>query len=102
MAVKRVHGTAEVAEALGLRPATVQQYARNGRVPFDTTPGGHRRFDIDEVRAALDARRDPRPRPAGPLALLRRRTLRRVPRLVRRPPVRPLRRALRADRTADR
>lgn len=56
MVVHRVHGTTDVAEALGLRPATVQQYARNGRIPFDATPGGHRRFDIDEVRAALDAR----------------------------------------------
>lgn len=59
MDVNRVHGTAEVAAALGLRPATVQMYARNGRIPFDATPGGHRRFDIEEVRAALAA---PRPR----------------------------------------
>jgi hypothetical protein len=28
-------------------------YARNGRIPFDSTPGGHRRFDVDEVRVAL-------------------------------------------------
>jgi hypothetical protein len=28
-------------------------YARNGRIPFDQTPGGHRRFDLDEVRQAL-------------------------------------------------
>jgi excisionase family DNA binding protein len=55
MDVNRVHATAEVAEALGLSPATVQQYARNGRIPFDATPGGHRRFDIEEVRAALAA-----------------------------------------------
>lgn len=53
---RRAHGTGEVASALGLRPATVQMYARNGRIPFDTTPGGHRRFDVDEVRAALDLR----------------------------------------------
>lgn len=57
MDVNRVHATAEVAEALGLSPATVQQYARNGRIPFDATPGGHRRFDIEEVRAALAAGR---------------------------------------------
>lgn len=53
MDASRVHGTAEVAAALGLRPATVQMYARNGRIPFDATPGGHRRFDVEEVRAAL-------------------------------------------------
>lgn len=53
MDVNRVHATAEVASALGLQPATVQMYARKGRIPFDATPGGHRRFDIEEVRAAL-------------------------------------------------
>lgn len=42
-----------VAEILGVRPTTVQRYAREGRIPFAATPGGHRRFDIDEVRAAL-------------------------------------------------
>ena len=50
----------------GLRPATVQQYARNGRIPFDTTPGGHRRFDIEEVRVALALRSGGRlPRRSG-------------------------------------
>ena len=58
MVVKRTQSTSEVSAALGLRPATVQQYARNGRIPFDTTPGGHRRFDTDEVRAALALRQD--------------------------------------------
>ena len=24
-----------------------------GRIPFDVTPGGHRRFNVDEVRLAL-------------------------------------------------
>lgn len=50
---ERVAKTSEVAAELGLAPATVQKYARDGRVPFSTTPGGHRRFDIGEVRAAL-------------------------------------------------
>jgi hypothetical protein len=53
MGVNRVHRSGALAAALGLRPATVQQYARNGRIPFDTTPGGHRLFDIEEVRSAL-------------------------------------------------
>lgn len=57
MVTRRTCTTADVAAALGLRPATVQMYARNGRIPFDTTPGGHRRFDIEEVRDALDVRR---------------------------------------------
>lgn len=45
--------TQEVARALHVGPATVRKYARQRRVPFDTTPGGHRRFDIDEAVAAL-------------------------------------------------
>lgn len=45
--------TGDVARAVGLRPSTVQLYARNGRIPFDVTPGGHRRFNVEEVRTAL-------------------------------------------------
>lgn len=45
--------TQQVASALNVRPATVQLYARNGRIPFDLTPGGHRRYNLEEVRAAL-------------------------------------------------
>jgi uncharacterized protein len=42
-----------VAEALGVTPERVRQYAIAGRIPFRTTPGGHRRYDIEAVRAAL-------------------------------------------------
>src|SRR5680860_1079421 len=44
---------ARVAEALHVRPATVRKYARDHILPFDTTPGGHRRFDVDEVVQAV-------------------------------------------------
>lgn len=47
--------TSEVAAQLGLASATVQKYAREGRIPFGTTPGGHRRFNVEEVRAALSS-----------------------------------------------
>lgn len=50
---RRRSTTAEVAAAFRLRPATIQLYARQGRIPFGTTPGGHRRFDVDEVGEAL-------------------------------------------------
>jgi len=49
----RTATTAEVAEVLHLSPATVQLYAREGRIPFDRTPGGHRRYNIAEVQLAL-------------------------------------------------
>lgn len=51
--VGRSATTAEVAAALGVSPATVQWHARRHRIPFDVTPGGHRRYDVAEVQAAL-------------------------------------------------
>lgn len=42
-----------VAEALGVSVDTVGRYAREGLIPFATTPKGHRRFDLGEVRQAL-------------------------------------------------
>lgn len=59
MTPARTATSSAVAAALGLRPATVQRYARNGQIPFDRTPGGHGRFNIDEVRAALDQKPTP-------------------------------------------
>ncbi len=41
--------------SLHVKAATVRQYARAGRVPFDVTPGGHRRFDVDEVVQAMSS-----------------------------------------------
>lgn len=38
----------------------MRKYARQGRVPFDQTPGGHRRFDIEEAVAALAGEREER------------------------------------------
>jgi excisionase family DNA binding protein len=43
----------EVAAALHVGPAAIRKYARAGRIPFVTTPGGHRRYDLEAVRAAL-------------------------------------------------
>jgi excisionase family DNA binding protein len=49
----RTQSSAEIARGIGLAAATIQKYAREGRIPFHATPGGHRRFDLDEVRSAL-------------------------------------------------
>lgn len=46
--------SAEVGLMLGLSAATIQRYAREGLIRHNTTPGGHRRFDIDEVIADLE------------------------------------------------
>lgn len=45
--------TAGVAAELGLSPSAVQKYARDGHIPFETTPGGHRRYSLEEVWRAL-------------------------------------------------
>ena len=53
--VDRTAEAAEVAAAVGVSVDSIGRYAREGRIPFSTTPGGHRRFSIDEVRHALGA-----------------------------------------------
>ena len=45
--------SAELAEALNVSSETVRQYAEAGRIPFDVTPGGHRRYSLEDVRYAL-------------------------------------------------
>lgn len=49
----RTATTQQVAAALRVTTSTVQAYSRERRIPFDVTPGGHRRYDIDEVRTSL-------------------------------------------------
>jgi|SRR5680860_91815 len=58
--MERLLTTAQLAAQLELRPATVQMYAREHDIPFNETPGGHRRFNVDEVRAALAMRKSRR------------------------------------------
>ncbi len=53
--MERTSTSADVALTLGLSPASIQRYARDGRIPFVMTAGGHRRFNIDEVRRSLGA-----------------------------------------------
>jgi excisionase family DNA binding protein len=50
--------TRDIARLLHVSEETVRQYAREGRIPFETTPGGHRRFDAVAVRTALAAEKD--------------------------------------------
>jgi|GEM_PF-2580917 len=70
--------TKDIANALGVDEQTVRRYAREGIIPFAQTLGGHRRYDLDEVQAALalarKARFEPldllgeeRPRLASPM-----------------------------------
>jgi len=60
---ERVLSAGQVARALGLAPKTIQHHASRGRMPFDLTPGGHRRYNLAETRQALKPyRRAPRAR----------------------------------------
>lgn len=43
--------SAQVADILNVSPKTVQRYAREGKLPFQLTLGGHRRY---EERAILE------------------------------------------------
>ena len=42
-----------VARALKVSGETVRYQARQGRIPFEVTPGGHRRYRISAVKEAL-------------------------------------------------
>lgn len=50
---ERTARSGEIAAAFGVSPATIQAYARTGRLPHSTTPGGQYRFNLDEVREIL-------------------------------------------------
>jgi len=42
--------TAEVADLLHVSPKTVSRWAKEGRLPFLKTLGGHRRYPEHEIR----------------------------------------------------
>jgi len=58
--------TKDIARALDVDEQTVRRYAREGIIPFAETLGGHRRYDLDEVRAALARARARRLEPLDP------------------------------------
>lgn len=51
---QRTHSARDVAAAFGVAPVTVRLWASQGRLPHSRTLGGHRRFDLDEVRLAAN------------------------------------------------
>ena len=46
--------TAEVAEILSVSPKTVSRWAKEGKLPFMKTLGGHRRYPEAEIRALAE------------------------------------------------
>jgi hypothetical protein len=51
----RDRSSSQLAKELGVSAGTIRYHARRNSLPFDRTPGGHRRYDIDEVRSTLAA-----------------------------------------------
>ena len=50
--------TAEVADILHVSPKTVSRWAKEGRLPFLKTLGGHRRYPELEIRELADELRE--------------------------------------------
>jgi excisionase family DNA binding protein len=47
--------TNEAAAILQVSPKTVSRWAKEGKLPFIRTLGGHRRYPEDEIRALADS-----------------------------------------------
>ena len=45
---------AEVADLLSVSPKTVTRWAKEGKLPFMQTLGGHRRYPEAEIRELID------------------------------------------------
>lgn len=45
--------TREASEALGIHPQTLRRWEREGKVTPEQTPGGHRRYDLMELRRVM-------------------------------------------------
>jgi excisionase family DNA binding protein len=52
--VPRYLRTTEVADILHVSPKTVSRWAKEGRLPFLRTLGGHRRYPAAEIRQLAD------------------------------------------------
>ena len=50
--------TAEVADLMHVSPKTVSRWAKEGRLPFIKTLGGHRRYPEGEMRALAESLRE--------------------------------------------
>lgn len=44
----------ELAERFGVDPKTISRWAKSGKIPSFRTLGGHRRFHLDKVEAAIE------------------------------------------------
>lgn len=54
---KRWLTTAELAHLLEVSEATIRRWARQKKLPHFLSPGGHYRFDVDEIDRFVENRR---------------------------------------------
>ena len=52
---KQLLTPAEAGKLLHVSPITIRRWAQEGRLKFFTTPGGHRRFDLGDVKSMIDS-----------------------------------------------
>lgn len=57
--------TSEVADLLGVSPKTVSRWAKEGKLPFLKTLGGHRRYPEAEIRMLADTLAEPETSPGA-------------------------------------
>lgn len=86
--------SSDIARELHISEQTVRAYAREGMIPFVATPGGHRRYVLEDVRTALSRAKARRLEPLEETE--------QAPRLSEHPPAAPIRRARRARRGISR
>jgi excisionase family DNA binding protein len=51
--------SAQVAAILQVSPKTIQRWAREGKLPFQRTLGGHRRYRASSIREIADGAAQP-------------------------------------------
>lgn len=49
----------EAAEYLGIHPDTVRDWENKGHITATRTPGGHRRFDLEELESLMSGKKSP-------------------------------------------
>src|SRR5437660_9907235 len=59
----------QVADMLGMHPATVRLWADRNELPSRRTSGGHRRFRRTDVEARLRQETEPKPHPTAQLLI---------------------------------
>jgi excisionase family DNA binding protein len=52
---KKLLSPSEAAAILNISPITIKVWAQDGKIPFSSTLGGHRRFKLSDINNILDA-----------------------------------------------